>query len=91
MPLRSMHATIRTLCLAASLGASAGSLAQPSALDVIDVIDVIGATPLGGELDTDRIAANVQTASAAQLREQGALDLADFMKRVERLLPREGK
>ena len=81
MPLRSMHATIRTLCLAASLGASAGSLAQPSALDVIDVIDVIGATPLGGELDTDRIAANVQTASAAQLREQGALDLADFMKR----------
>ena len=29
----------------------------------------------------DRIAANVQTASAAELREQGALDLADFMKR----------
>ena len=61
----------------ASLGGSAGALAQPAP----EVIEVIGVTPLGGELDTDRIAANVQTASAAEIREQGALDLADFMNR----------
>ncbi len=46
-----------------------------------EVIEVVGATPLGGDLDARRIAANVQTASAAELRDQGALDLADFMKR----------
>jgi len=68
-----------SLCLVASLGAAAGALAQPG--DRVEVIEVIGATPLGGELDTDRIAANVQTATADELREQGALDLADFMKR----------
>jgi iron complex outermembrane receptor protein len=67
------------LCLAVCLGAAAGALAQPPAQ--IEVIDVVGATPLGGEIDTDRIAANVQTASASELRENGALDLADFMKR----------
>ncbi|RPI62498.1 MAG: TonB-dependent receptor, partial [Lysobacterales bacterium] len=67
-----------SLCLAVCLGA-AGAQAQPAAQ--IEVIDVVGATPLGGAIDTDRIAANVLTASAAELREQGALDLADFMKR----------
>ncbi len=60
----------------AVLGGSA-ALAQSTT----DVIEVIGVTPLGGELDTDRIATNVQTASAAEIREQGALDLADFMRR----------
>ena len=67
-----------TPCLAAA-SARGGALAQPATQ--VEVIEVVGATPLGGELDTDRIAANVQTASAAELREQGALDLADFMKR----------
>ena len=42
---------------------------------------MIGTTPLGGELDVRRVAANVQTATGEQIREQGALDLADFMKR----------
>ena len=69
----------RSLCLAIGLGAAAGAVAQPATQ--LEVIEVVGATPLGGGLDTDRIAANVQTASAAELREQGALDLADFMKR----------
>jgi outer membrane receptor protein involved in Fe transport len=55
--------------------------AHPQQPEPIDVIDVVGVTPLGSELDTDDIAANVQTASAAELREQNALDLADFMKR----------
>jgi outer membrane receptor protein involved in Fe transport len=71
-------ATIQHLCLAASLSMTAGVLAQPA---TVEVIEVVGATPLGGELDTADIAANVQTASAAELREQNALDLADFMKR----------
>jgi outer membrane receptor protein involved in Fe transport len=65
--------------LAAGLAAGAGALAQPASQ--VEVIEVVGATPLGGDLDVDRVAANVQTASAAELRAQGALDLADFMKR----------
>jgi outer membrane receptor protein involved in Fe transport len=67
------------LWLALGLCAGARALAQP--LADLEVIDVVGATPLGSDLDTSRIAANVQTASAAELRERGALDLADFMKR----------
>jgi outer membrane receptor protein involved in Fe transport len=70
--------TIRGLCFAASFAASAAAFGQAS---TPEIIDVIGITPLGGELDTDRIAANVQTATAEELREQGALDLADFMRR----------
>jgi outer membrane receptor protein involved in Fe transport len=66
------------LCWVIGLGAAAGAIAQPGP---VEVIEVVGATPLGGELDTDRIAANVQTATAEELREQNALDLADFMKR----------
>jgi outer membrane receptor protein involved in Fe transport len=69
----------RALWLAIGLGATAGAVAQPA--PPIEIVEVVGATPLGGDLDTDRIAGNVQTASAAELREQGALDLADFMKR----------
>jgi outer membrane receptor protein involved in Fe transport len=53
--------------------------AQPDS--PIEVIQVIGTTPLGSELDADAIAANVQTATAEEIREQGALDLADFMRR----------
>ncbi len=67
-----------SLCLAVCLGA-VGASAQPA--PQVEVIEVVGATPLGGEIDTARIAANVQTASAEELRERGALDLADFMKR----------
>ena len=64
---------------AASFGFATGALAQPDAQ--LEVIEVVGVTPLGGELDTDRIATNVQTATADELEEQGALDLADFMNR----------
>src|SRR5688572_12613417 len=69
----------RLLCWAIGLGAMASAGAQPAPR--LEVIEVVGATPLGEGLDTDRIAANVQTASGAELREQGALDLADFMRR----------
>jgi outer membrane receptor protein involved in Fe transport len=64
--------------VAASLAVAAAAEAQPPPLEVIDVI---GTTPLGAELDTDRIASNVQTATAEELRERGALDLAEFMNR----------
>jgi iron complex outermembrane receptor protein len=77
-----MHASLVTAVSAVGLGLSvglaAGSSAQPAVL--LDTIEVIG-TPLGGGLDADRVAGNVQRATAAQIREQGALDLADFMKR----------
>jgi len=70
-----LAAAIAVLGWLASCGSPAVVVAQT------DVIEVVGTTPLGGKLDADRIAANVQTISAEELREQGALDLADFMKR----------
>jgi outer membrane receptor protein involved in Fe transport len=71
--------TIRGLWLAASVAVSAHALAQSAS--GVEVIEVVGTTPLGAELDTDRIATNVQTATAEELAEQGGLDLADFMNR----------
>src|SRR5688572_12642899 len=56
-------------------------VALAQATSPIEVIEIIGTTPLGAELDADAIAANVQTATAEEMREQGALDLADFMRR----------
>jgi iron complex outermembrane receptor protein len=60
-------------------GAHSSALAQPAS--PAEVIDVVGTTPLGSTIDADRIAANVQTVTAEELRRQGALDLADFMRR----------
>jgi outer membrane receptor protein involved in Fe transport len=68
-----------SLWLAISFGATASAFAQLS--PPMEVIEVVGVTPLGGDLDTGRIAANIQTASADELRERHALDLADFMNR----------
>jgi outer membrane receptor protein involved in Fe transport len=62
-----------------SLGPAAAQQAQSSS--PIETIDVVGTTPLGAGRDLDEIAANVQTATADDLREQAALDVADFMKR----------
>jgi outer membrane receptor protein involved in Fe transport len=72
-------AVVVVASIAAVFGLTPGAWAQPPA--PVEVIDVVGTTPLGGAIDTNRIAANVQTASADELREQGALDLADFMNR----------
>ncbi len=72
--------TSRSLCVAMMLGTAAGALGQPGT--PLEVIEVVGTTPLGADLDTDRIATNVQGANAAEIREQGALDLADFMNRT---------
>ncbi|HEY8520803.1 MAG TPA: TonB-dependent receptor [Gammaproteobacteria bacterium] len=48
----------------------------------VDTVDVIGTTPLGGDLDADKVAANVRRATAEDIERQGALDLADFMDRT---------
>lgn len=56
--------------------------AQPtSAQQPVDVIDVVGQTPLGAGVAIDQIASNVQSATAESLRAQRALDLTDFMRR----------
>ncbi|HEX6993946.1 MAG TPA: TonB-dependent receptor [Gammaproteobacteria bacterium] len=44
-------------------------------------IEVVGTTPLGGLLDADRHASNVQRATAEDIQRSTALDLADFMRR----------
>ena len=46
-----------------------------------EVVEVVGQTPLGAGVNADRVASNVQSATAEELRDQRALDLADFMKR----------
>ncbi len=66
-------------CLAASLVGFLGTASAQSPANV-ETIDVIG-TPLGSKVDAAHATSNVQTATAEQLREQGALDLADFMRR----------
>jgi outer membrane receptor protein involved in Fe transport len=74
------HSAVAATTLAvAGLALTAPAAAQTD--EPIEDIVIIGTTPLGSELDADEIAANVQTASAEDLREQGALDLADFMRR----------
>lgn len=75
---RPVCARSKRIVLAASLAVAAGAEGQQQP---VEVIDVVGTTPLGAELDTDRIASNVQTATAEELRERGALDLAEFMNR----------
>jgi outer membrane receptor protein involved in Fe transport len=55
--------------------------ASISAQQTAEVVEVVGQTPLGAGVDIDRIASNVQSATAEQMREQRALDLADFMRR----------
>jgi outer membrane receptor protein involved in Fe transport len=65
--------------IALSLGLLAQAHGQQNS--TIETIDVISTTPLGAGLDADKIAANVQTATAEDIRERGALDLADFLKR----------
>lgn len=67
---------LRSISLLA-LGIAVPALAQPPAPDTIEVIG----TPLGAPIDADRLAQNVQTASAEEIRARGALDLADFMRR----------
>ena len=46
-------------------------------------VDVVSETPLAGtDLEINQIAAPVQTATAADIDNSGALDLSDFMNRA---------
>ena len=50
--------------------------------EIIDTVTVIGVTPLiGPQVDRNRIAAPVQTASAQQIERSHALDLTSYMNR----------
>ena len=50
--------------------------------DASTKVEVVAATPLAGtDLTTDQIAGHVQTATAADVENSGALDLGDFMNR----------
>ena len=77
--MKSFHAIATTAAIALLTGPGA---AQRAAAQQVETIDVVGTTPLGSELDADKVAANVQTATAEELRERGAVDLADFMRRT---------
>ncbi|HEX5046711.1 MAG TPA: TonB-dependent receptor [Gammaproteobacteria bacterium] len=67
---------LRVAMAASALCAATSALAQTP--DGPETIDVVGVTPLAS---ANRLATNAQTATAQQLREQGALDLSDFMRR----------
>lgn len=54
---------------------------QSHGQEPLDVIKVVGRTPLGGGIEAGKFASNVQSATAADISKQRALDLADFMKR----------
>lgn len=54
---------------------------QSAAQAPLETVEVVGQTPLGGSLDADSVAGNVQRAGADDLEAQRALDLADFMRR----------
>ncbi len=52
-----------------------------AAQEPVDVIEVVGQTPLGGDVDVDRVPANVQLATGDAIRDQHPLDLTEFMQR----------
>ncbi|HEY9181901.1 MAG TPA: TonB-dependent receptor [Gammaproteobacteria bacterium] len=76
-----LPATLISSIAACFAGPDAVVAQQPESSSAIETIDVVGTTPLGANRNLDQIAANVQTATADDLREQAALDVADFMKR----------
>lgn len=82
MPSTSEPAPSPLLALLLALGVAAVRAEEPvDPSDSLEQLEVVGTTPLGGAADADRVASSVQTASAEDIRRQGALDLADFMKR----------
>ena len=72
--------TSRSLCVAMMLGTAAGALAQPGT--PLEVIEVVGTTPLGARSRHRSHRRQRADGERGRDREQGALDLADFMKRT---------
>ena len=64
--------------VAPALAAAPGAWAQ--SVEVSPVI-VVGVTPLGGDLDADKVAAPIQTATGADIERSHALDLSAFLTR----------
>jgi iron complex outermembrane recepter protein len=65
--------------LAASIAAIFTSMAI--AQQDIEIVEVVETTPLGGSVNIDQVAANVQVATFEEMGEQRAIDLAEFMNR----------
>lgn len=75
------HVRLLAAATAAGLGMGGPALAQQAPLQ-LDPIQVIGITPThGAGIDRDRVPANVQTATGADLRDSQAPDLTTFMNR----------
>ncbi len=53
-----------------------------AAQEPTETIEVVGQTPLGAGVSAEQIPANLQIVTGEELREQRALDLADFMRRT---------
>lgn len=72
------------LCAAAPLAFAAVCARAQTASEAppeVSPLDVVGVTPLGGELDIAKLAAPIQTANAADIEASHALDLSAFMTR----------
>jgi outer membrane receptor protein involved in Fe transport len=65
------------VALVCFLGLAGPALAQ----EQTEIVEVIGRTPLGADIDADQIAANVQRVTAEDIASQHALDLTQFMQR----------
>uniref|UniRef100_UPI0025FDA1A1 TonB-dependent receptor n=1 Tax=uncultured Phenylobacterium sp. TaxID=349273 RepID=UPI0025FDA1A1 len=70
----------RALGAAAPLAVAMAAQAEPRPVEVAP-IEVVGVTPLGGELAIDKAAAAIQTAGADRIERSHALDLSAFMTR----------
>ncbi len=75
------HVRLLAAATAMGLGIGGPATAQQAPLQ-LDPIEVIGITPThGAGIDRDRVPANVQTATGADLRDSQAPDLTSFMNR----------
>ncbi|HET7131665.1 MAG TPA: TonB-dependent receptor plug domain-containing protein, partial [Gammaproteobacteria bacterium] len=70
---------LRPRVAVAALALCFAAAAQSQTPATPDTIEVIGVTPLPS--DVNRLAANAQTATAEQIRAQGALDISDYLRR----------
>ena len=53
----------------------------------IETVEVIGVTSLGGTVDLDRVASNVQVATSEDIRRRRAVSLAEFRLKLKTDLP----
>jgi outer membrane receptor protein involved in Fe transport len=51
------------------------------AQDAVEIVEVVGQTPLGAGVDADKIASNVQHVTGEMIRAQHLLDLSQLMRR----------